>query len=182
MQNEPQSNDDLRAAIPKRVQEDVAAAVSTLPQNPYWFDCFKVSVDDESVSIPYRVYHNPSSVRSEKLNNAQREFVDCILTRHNDGFVRQTHLARILNSKNTWVPPFVVQLLGEYVIEIIEENLGNLDAAIYARFLKSNPDFLALTEQRVFSYWDCYYRSIKKGEYPGFHVLRFFKELASREH
>lgn len=79
----------------------------------------------------------------------------------NTSCVGQKYLARIIPLAHAWIPPFVVQLLGEYVIEIIqliERNLGSLDVNLYAQFLKSNPEFLALTEQRVMSYWDCYYR------------------------
>lgn len=75
-------------------------------------------------------------------------------------------------------------LLGEYVIEIIriiEKNLKNLDVSLYSQFLLSNPSFLALTRQRVISYWDCYYRSIRKDEYSGFRVLRFFENLLDKK-
>lgn len=83
-------------------------------------------------------------------------------------FVRQKHLANIVSCSHEWVPRFVVQLLGKYVIEIIcvmEENLKNLDATLCSQFLLSN--FLALTRQRVIRYGDCYYRSIGQDEYPG---------------
>ena len=162
------------------MEDDALVAISGLPENPYWFSCFAALVDGESVSIPYRVYHNVSSIRSEKLNGLQKELIDCILTRHHDGFIRQERLGRIVGSRNAWIPAFVVHLLGEYVIEIIQvihDNLGQLDAPLYAQFLHSNPDFLALTEQRVYSYWDCYYRSQRREEYVGFRVLRFFREL-----
>lgn len=184
MQKEPQSNDDLRHAFPSRVQEDAVVAISTFPKNPYWFDCFNALVDNQALSIPYRIYHNSSLVHTDRLGQVQKELVDCLLTRHHDGLIRQAHLTRIVTSRNTWVPPFVVQLLGEYVVQIIrviEENLGNLDTPVYAEFLQSNPRFLDLTERRVFSYWDCYYRTVKRDAYSGFRVLRFFKELAGRQ-
>lgn len=59
-------------------------------------------------------------------------------------FVRQKHLANIVSCSHECVPRFVVQLLGEYVIEIIcvmEENLKNLDASLCSQFLLSNPSF-----------------------------------------
>jgi hypothetical protein len=89
-------------------------------------------------------------------------------------------LTRIIASNRIWTPPFVVQLVGEYVAEIIRvvhQNLGNLDASLYRQFLRANPQFLAITEQRVISYWNCYYRSHARDEYVGFQVLRFFKSL-----
>jgi hypothetical protein len=119
-----------------------------------------------------------------QLRGLQLHLVDCILTRHSDGRVRQKSLAQIIGSSNPWVPAYVIQLLGEYEIEIIvdiEANLGILDARLYSQFLRANPDFFGLTERRVQSYWDCYYGSHKKDEYVGFRVLRFFKGLVESE-
>jgi hypothetical protein len=179
----PQSNADLVKAFPSRLRIDAYIAFSALPENPNWFNTFSLLVDGENVSIPRRVYHDVSLVQEKKLDNLQRELILCILTRHCDGFQRQHYLSRVINSNHIWIPPFVIQLLGEYVVEIIrviDENLMNLDASLYSRFLQSNPSFLALTEQRVNSYWDCYYRSVRKDEYPGFRVLGFLKNLVAR--
>jgi hypothetical protein len=159
--------------------------LEALPKNAYSWNSFTVRVNNESVSIPYRVYHNPASIKTNELSGLQESLVDCILSRNHDGFVRQEYLARIVSSNYAWVPPFVIQLLGEYVVEIlrvIEANLGNLDKALYAQFLRANLEFLALTEQRVISYWDCYYRfSCRKEDYPGFRALHFFKQLVRNE-
>ena len=71
-------------------------------------------------------------------------------------------------------------MIGEYVVEILQlihENLPNLKPSIYVDFIRANPEYFALTEQRVISYWDCYYRSIKREVYPGFILLDFFKSI-----
>jgi len=135
------------------------------------------------MSIPYRIYHDPTKTSKDLLNSQQEQLVDCLFTRHSDGFVRQKYLAKIIGLNKTWVVPFVVQLLGEYVIEIIrviEENLGKLDISVYKSFLDANPEFLILTEQRVASYWDCYYKPEQREGYAGFRVLRFFRELVEK--
>ena len=158
-------------------------AVSALPENPHGVGDFTVNVNGELVTIPRRVYHNVSFVHTEGLSKLQRELIECILTRHHDGHVRQRSLSGIISSKNVCVPPYVVPLLGENVIEIIrviDERLGVLDTSLYAQFLRANQDFLALTEKRVFSYWDCYYRSVRKEDYPAFRVLGFFKNLVTK--
>jgi len=121
--------------------------------------------------------------RTEGLT-LQEQLLACLLTRHHDGLIREKHLTRIIAVNATWVPPFVVQLLGEYVIEIIriiENNLGVLDKSLYGGFLRLNPDFWALTRSRVVSYWDCYYRSHRKETYPGFRVLDFLHQLQSAD-
>ena len=101
----------------------------------------------------------------------ESELLDCLFTRHNDGLVRQTHLARIIWSTSPWIPCFVVPLLGEYVIEIIQliqDNLPHINIPAYTDFVRANPEFMVLTEKRVMSYWNCYYRSTKREDYPGF--------------
>jgi hypothetical protein len=181
MRPEPQDNSELKWAFPSELHNDALIAVEALPKNPYWWNSFTVQVNNESVSIPHRVYHNPASIKANKLSGLQKNLIDCMMSRNHDGFVRQENLARIVGSNYTWVPPFVVQLLGEYVVEIvrvIEANLENLDKPIYAQFLRANVNVLTVTEQRVISYWDCYYRSsFRKEDYPGFRVVSFFKQL-----
>ena len=71
------------------------------------------------------------------------------------------HLRRLFPSADAWVAPFVVQLLGEYVLEIVQllaAHLDDLKAEPYKQFIVENPGFLSLTKQRMISYWDCYYR------------------------
>jgi hypothetical protein len=185
MRPAPQNNSELKYAFPSGMHNDALIAVEAFPANPYRWSTFNVRVNNETVSIPYRVYHNPASIRTNKNSSLQKNLVGCILSRNHDGFVRQEYLTQIVVSNYPWVPPFVIQLLGEYVVEIlrvIEANLGNLDKALYTQFLRANPDFLALTGQRVISYWDCYYRfSCRKEDYPGFRAIHFFKQLVKDE-
>jgi hypothetical protein len=176
-----QDNVLLLRAFPTSLRNEAELAISVLPTNPYGVGNFTVRVNGEAVVIPNRVYYDPGSIKTDKLSILQKNLVACILTRHHDGFVRQKYLAQITDSNFAGVPPFVIQLLGEYVVEIlrvIEANLGNLDKSLYAQFLRANADFLVLTEQRVISYWDCYYRSTcRKEDYPGFRAVHFFKQL-----
>ncbi len=185
MRPEPQDNSELKYAFPSDLHSDALVASEALPKNSYWWNSFKVQVSNEVVSIPYRLYHDAASIKTDKLSSTQKNLVDCILSRNHDAFVRQEYLSQIVGCKYTWVPPFVILLLGEYVVEIlrvIEANLGNLDKPLYAQFLRENPDFLALTEQRVISYWDCYYRfSCRKEDFPGFRAVNFFKKLVNSE-
>jgi hypothetical protein len=172
-------NAGLVAAFPTALREHVLAALETFPEPEHpAAGGFSVRVAGELVTIPYRLYHSPNQIKTEHLTDLEKEIVDCLLTRHHDGFVRQQHLERIIRSGNPWVPPFVVQLLGEYSIEIIgviHEHLNSLDRPLYREFLQANPAFFTQTAQRVESYWDRYHRAHPKGEYVGFKVLEFFK-------
>jgi hypothetical protein len=174
-------NAGLVAAFPASLRERVLAALETFPEPEHpSAEGFSVKVAGEMITVPYRLYHSPSQIKAEHLTDLEKEIVDCLLTRHHDGFVRQLRLERIIRSGNPWVPPFVVQLLGEYSIEIIgviHEHLNSLDRPLYREFLQANPEFFTQTAQHVESYWDRYYRVLPREEYIGFKVLEFFKRL-----
>jgi hypothetical protein len=75
--------------------------------------------------------------------------------------VRQRRLELLYNKTEYFEVAFIVQLLGEYVIEILEVidkliNEKNLD--LYVRFINENQKYWQQTESRVTSYWDAYYR------------------------
>jgi hypothetical protein len=84
-----------------------------------------------------------------------------------------------------WIPPFVVQLVGEYVIEIVADIQGamsRLDRIQYEPFIRGNPIFFAKTRQRAASYWNCYYRHRSVwNSYPGKQILDFFEAMLKPE-
>lgn len=176
-----QSNIEYLNAFPLSLRDDAIVALAEFPAKPnYKSNAFTVMVGSEIIALPYRIYHERTGIDTARLTVLQNELVNCLLTRHHDGFVRQRALAQIICSNHLWVSPFVVQLVGEYVVEILDvihHNLGNLDASVYRRFLEENPEFFRLTEHRVISYWDCYHRGVKRDEYVGFRLLDFLKSL-----
>lgn len=91
--------------------------------------------------------------------------------------------------------PFVVQLVGEYVIDIVADIERSLDlgpsspaAAVYGRFVADNGAYFDLTSQRVTSYWNCYQRSrypVRRPAsgsefdvYPGFSLIESLRTAA----
>jgi hypothetical protein len=74
----PQNNGELKYAFPSEWHNDARIAIEPFPKNPYWWDSFTVRVDNESVSIPYRVCHNLAAIKTDKLSDLQRSLVDCI--------------------------------------------------------------------------------------------------------
>src|SRR5271163_3658536 len=112
------TNSDLAKAFPAYLRDDALEVVSVLPQPASNTGTFSVCVGGETISIPYRIYHDPVLVDATNLTARQRELLDCLMTRHHNGFIRERHLAGILCAHDEWIPPFVVQLVGEYVIEI----------------------------------------------------------------
>lgn len=150
-------------AFPRDLRRDVEAILRILPESQYTpssDDIAPVVLRGEALHIPFRVYFpEPAAVSS--VGNRERLVMDCLYTRHHDGHVRGRAVRRVLRHSDYWTAPFVVQLLGEYVIEIIhvlESGIEERHRACYATFLAENPEFWRRTEQRVTSYWNCYFR------------------------
>lgn len=136
-----------------------------------------VTLGSEQLVIPYRLHVRADSTAS--LNPTQRLLHACLLTRHPDGHVRQRYLQQIITAQQPWVVPFVFQLCGEYVIELLqvcEAHLPALDPQRYGAFFKDNPDYFAATRARMISYWDCYHRARhpKLRDYVGFRLMQAF--------
>ena len=149
------TNAYLISSFPSVARDHAQRAVQAFPDSPHPFQTFSVCVSGEHISIPQRVYHHPLGIsvgfRLGFRSKLAREILDCIFTRHADGFVRQKYLGRIIHSNNIWIPPFVLGLAGEYVIEIlrdIERALPQLDRSVYDDFARNNPEFLQKTKQR----------------------------------
>lgn len=173
-------NGDLVRAFPTVLANDSREAITRLPETRLSWTTFPAVVGGESVSIPYRIYHNPGKIDRACLSSLQNEILDCLLTRHHCGYVREEYLRKIIGCNQPWVPPFIVQLMGEYVVEILEvirSCFEKLDVDRYQCFLKRNPQFYAVTKQRVASYWNCYYRTSRKEDYVGFELLKLFDGL-----
>lgn len=171
---------NVRRAFPAHLARDVDVAAAALRPGPLnHVERFGVSIVGEPVEIPYRIYHLPPDRRSrENLTHRQRLILDCLLTRHHNGFVRQAALSDVIRSGEPWAVPYVVELIGEYVVEIviaISEELVPGDPRLprFRRFADENQDFVELTRRRAVSYWDCYYRARwpSFAEYPATAVI-----------
>ncbi|MFJ1958566.1 hypothetical protein ACIOGT_37595 [Streptomyces microflavus] len=179
----------LVAAFPTRLAGDVKSVLAVMPEARLAPTMpFEVEVQGETVAIPSRIYYEEPSPDSERppLTGTQQVILHCLYSRHSDGRVRQRHLEQIVASGEPWVMPFVVQLAGEYVLEIIEaigRGLpglavpGSAQRRLYGEFIARNPAFFARTERRVVSYWSCYYRWKYGafGTYPGYVLLEAFR-------
>ena len=149
---------------------------------------FSVLVLGQPVTIPYRIYHSePHLGRLAGLSRTQQDILRCLYSRHHDGYVRQRAVQPLLRSNADWVVPFVVQLIGEYIVEIVEvirDGLaGRNDLDAYARFANQNPEFIELTKQHSISYWNCYYRSRypNVAEYPGRQAMALIGRSRSQQ-
>ncbi|WP_328474795.1 hypothetical protein OHA21_16165 [Actinoplanes sp. NBC_00393] len=180
-------------AFPSAEYDDAVALGPLLPHERFKPSYrFVVSIGGEEVAIPYRIYGAELDDGDlAALSTSQRIIMHCLYTRHHDGRVRQRHLRLIVGELRPWIAPFVVQLVGEYVADIlldIRDGLVEVDVsgtdmhAMYGRFGAANPEFIALTRQRVASYWNCYYRNswADRSYYPGTTVIESLR-AASRQ-
>jgi hypothetical protein len=128
------------------------------------YDYFKdIKLDNENLSIPYRVYFNePNQVKENTLTDIQKAILNCIYLKHHNGFIRQKRLEQLGKNHQYWTTPYTFQLLGEYVFEILEvldEQLDDNKLENYKRFAIENSKYYQQTESRMISYWNEYYRS-----------------------
>lgn len=152
------------SAFPEELSESVRVVAASLPPARFPASTHAVGpivLRDRRILIPARIYHPPPTGSDAAPSDVEAAILACIYTRHHDGFVRQTHLRRIVDCHHPWKVPFVVQLVGEYVLEILEDidaRLAQADASHLRDFAKENEPFLRLTRERVVSYWNCYFR------------------------
>lgn len=172
----------LEGAFPAECADAVAQVATRMPQGLQ--DCSaddigQVTLGGEHLHIPARQYFLRPDVTAGPLSDEAQAILACFYTRHHDGYVREKYLRQIVCTPFPWVAPYVVQLLGEYVLElilVIHANLDTLPRTVYSDFIRENPAFMALTRSRATSYWNCYHRGIKPQyrrvqDYPAMTVL-----------
>ncbi|MFD7712168.1 hypothetical protein ACFV6E_07835 [Streptomyces sp. NPDC059785] len=192
MQPHSDSSNPLITAFPAEFAGDTEAVLALMPASRLQPQAsFTVTVEGRQVLIPGRLYNDePPAEAVASLSSRQRQLLHCLYSRHCDGVVRQRHLLKVVASKDPWVVPFIVQLVGEYVLEIlvvIRDELrdlavpGTCGHRAYGRFLVDNPAFFARTQRRVVSYWNCYYRGVYADfrGYPGCTLLDLLRSAAS---
>jgi hypothetical protein len=182
----------LIKAFPAELASDAEAVLAVMPDSrlqPH--AAFSVVVEGQQVLIPGRLYNDePSTVRVASLSSRQQQLLHCLYSRHCDGAVRQRHLEKVVGSTDPWVVPFVVQLVGEYVLEILVvicdelrdlATPGTCGRLAYGQFIVDNPAFFARTQRRVVSYWSCYFRGTYASfrGYPGGTILDILRSAAS---
>lgn len=172
----------LAEAFPGRLLSEAALAAEAVLEHLHekqWTDRFEVIVGAEAVSIPHRL-HFSSSLPAEREAGETYLIGKCLEARSNDGFQRQRAVRQLLMDVQPWCAPFIVALIGEYIIEIlrdIHDGLTPQASAVLADFIRANPVYWQLTEQRVVSYWNVYYRAqVRRSEYIGFKLLKTLEE------
>lgn len=165
------NKDILLNAFPRILKSDVAAVLQILPKHTHYFSSFNqlpiqtFKLDKDELFIPSRIYYDePDSMIVGRLTDVQRAILNCIYIRHHDGFIRQKSLEALGERSEYWTVPYTLQLLGEYVYEILEvldKLITERNIENFSRLTKENPKFWQQTESRIISYWHAYYRRPK---------------------
>lgn len=187
----------IQKAFPSEVQEELNSLLTRFEietkHSTIRFE--ETIVGKEFIQIPSRIYYNPPySLVDSKFTQIEKEILSCIYSRHHNGFIRQKAIMNTIHSDNYWTTPYIVKIIGEYVIEILNDinnNFGTINKTNLILFIQKNPEFYNRICSRVESYWDCYYRyqfpkklnNIKvtgKLRYVGFQLLDKIDELISQ--
>lgn len=177
-------------AFPSELQKDIRLIFRkiSLRNKMYNGGNFEVFVDNELICIPERVYYEELNEDEEVgLSPLQKQILDCIFTRHHDGYIRQKRLNNIFESGKVfnWAIPYVIKLVGEYVLEILNDinnNIGLINQRRLVEFVRSNPRFILATESRIETYWGLNYRFIfKRDAYIGFKLKEYLQYLRRLE-
>jgi len=168
----------LLKAFPESLRQDVIAVVDMLPldnrnvrlcdgkihkvDNLIHPSSFVVHLNNKLMTIPYRLYFNePDKEKEDKLTDNQKTILNCIYSRHHNGYIRQKRVEQLIDKKEYWLIPFTFQLLGEYIyeiLEVLEQHINEKNIENYIRFRGENPLYFQQTESRMISYWNEYYR------------------------
>jgi hypothetical protein len=176
---------ELTAAFPAACAQSIAAVVPNLSWQTEHASVggSRLVLGAELLRIPKRIYFDPMTLNERGRTAPDATNLICwYFTRHHDGRVRERCLREVIEAAVPWGPAFVLLLLGEYVVEILEvirEHVPAIDEAGYRDFLRQNHRFYETTRSRVMSYWNCYYRHYPRSRYPGFLVLDALDALIS---
>ena len=180
-------------AFPMELASDVSGIFKIIPlETKFKFDLispnsYDVKINDEKLKIPVRIYFSETNEQSEKhLTDRQKDILNCLYTRHHNGYIREERLKKISERPEYWKTPFLVQLLGEYIFElfpIIDKRINEKTLEFYQKFKEENPKYWQQTESRISSYWNEYYRYKfpKLKEYLGIEIINRIKKTNAQQ-
>lgn len=184
----------LAEAFPREHQSaaNVAAqSVACALAPAQWTDRFMVRSEGQSVLIPTRL-RLVSEILPLTDGDAAWSFARALQTRSADGFERQRAARDLMMDLQPWGAPFVVALIGEYIVEILDDIAAALTpdgARTLGNFIADNKAYWQTTRQRVASYWNIYYRvnasseqhrPYRRNQYVGFKLVERIESAAPK--
>ena len=138
---------------------------------------FRVYVQQELVHITDRLFFKSEHVATETGTDVWF-MVRALQSRSLNGYERQRAVRDLLVDVRPWTAPFIVALIGEYIEEILEDIMAAATPHTrreLAMFISANPAYWQTTKRRVQSYHHIYYRSRKRADYVGFHLINLLE-------
>lgn len=171
-------------AFPKVLRNDVQIVISVLPLHKnmslnYAGIDQEILLDGERLSIPKRIYFDEPDA-FDRLNELQKTILNCIYSRHHNGYIRQKRLNSLPAKNHYFIVPYVFELLGEYIIEIINDIDSYIDKTnihLFRKFISENEDYSALIKNKMTSYWNEYYRFGDNRNFKEYVGTRIFDRL-----
>lgn len=182
----------LAEAFPVKYRTEALTAgdaVARLLAPRQWTERFPVQVEAQRVLVPTRLHFFPDRLSLTKSDEAW-QFARALQTRSNDGFERQRAAADLLADLRPWGTPFIVALIGEYIVEILDDIAAAMTpelARTLGAFIVGNEAYWNTTKQRVVSYWNVYYRARwlndygraeRRDEFVGFRLVQQLEAAA----
>lgn len=172
----------MKESFPKRFEKDIEAIAVNFKYERFGYHntTESIKLNDEVIILPSRIYYEElSNDELDQLTESQQRLVWCYYLRHNNGYIRQKYLIKILQSGTIFEHeiPYIVSEIGSYVYEIIKDiycHFGLLVESGLEKFITNNEKYAKKTWGRIASYWGEYYQSIPKRDYCGFKMQKYF--------
>jgi hypothetical protein len=139
----------------------------------------EIKLLSETIVLTGRIcFAEPKPELENNLTDTQKQILNCIYTRHFDGYIRERRLKNLLNIDHEWILPFKLQLLGEFVIEILFEldnHITDKNIKLYKQLTLDNKKYWQQIKSRMVSWWDADYRQpnyIKLNDYIGYKIMK----------
>ncbi len=164
-------------------------AVARLLTRRQWTERFPVQVGAQHVFIPARLHFTSDPLSLTESDEAW-PFARALRTRSSDGFERQRATRDLLADLRPWGAPFIVALIGEYIVEILDDIEAALTpelARTLGAFVVGNEAYWNTTKRRITSYWNAYYRARwlnehgraeRRDEFVGFRLIQKLETAA----
>ena len=154
----------LTEAFPSEHHSEAASAgkaVAGMLSPRQWTERFAVKVEGECIQIPARLHFASEALPLIQSDDGW-QLARALQTRSNDGFERQRAARDLLAHLQPWGAPFIVALIGEYIVQILDDIAAALtpgNVRMLGAFIAQNELYWETTKRRVTSYWNAYYRA-----------------------
>lgn len=129
-----------------------------------------VQFEGATLIVPRRGYYSVELVDAAIGGSDDGAIVAaCLGARSHDGYLRQLSIEALLREPRPWSVPYLVEAVGEYVVEILQVLEGRLPGEFgshFAAYLIANEDHFSRLCRQCVSYWNEFDRYRYEGLYP----------------